>query len=71
MCADNSSPCQNCFLGNPSATVCDEPEKYLFWDPVHFTTDIHQFLAEAIRQCAKDSPNYDQAWVEVLCPDAS
>ena len=67
-CADQTSPCQNCYQGNPSATVCDDPEKYVFWDSLHFTTSVHQVLAEAIRQCSKDEPNYDQPWVEELCP---
>ena len=68
LCADLTSPCQNCFEGNPSATVCDDPEKYLFWDNLHFTTGFHQILAEAIRQCAKDEPSYNQPWVAELCP---
>ena len=68
LCADDSSPCQNCFEGNPSGTICDNPEKYIFWDVLHFTADVHQILGEAIRQCSKDSPNYDRDWVGLICP---
>ena len=67
LCADLSSPCQNCYVGNPSATVCEHPETYLFWDSIHPTTDMHQLLAEAIRQCSKDYPKYDRPLVELLC----
>eukprot|EP00904_Undaria_pinnatifida_P002394 jgi/Undpi1/12155/HiC_scaffold_5.g01831.m1 len=59
---------QNCYEGNPSATVCEDPEKYVFWDSLHFTTSVHEVVASAIRQCAKDEPNYDTPWVEFLCP---
>ena len=68
LCADDVSPCQNCYQGNPSATVCDDPETRVFWDNRHFTTDVHRILAEAIGQCSKDEPNYDRDWVELLCP---
>ena len=66
--ADSTTPCQNCFEGNPSATVCDDPETYIFWDGIHFTTDAHRIFGDAVRQCSKDDPDYDQPWVEVLCP---
>eukprot|EP00904_Undaria_pinnatifida_P002403 jgi/Undpi1/12163/HiC_scaffold_5.g01839.m1 len=69
LCADTTFPCQTCFEGNPSATVCDDPETHIFWDDRHFTTAVNQILGDAIRQCAKDSPNYDQPWVGVLCPE--
>eukprot|EP00904_Undaria_pinnatifida_P002392 jgi/Undpi1/12153/HiC_scaffold_5.g01829.m1 len=68
LCADSTSPCQNCYEGNPSATACEDPEKYIFWDSLHFTTGVHQVLADAIRQCSKDEPNYDTPWAEILCP---
>ena len=68
LCADDTTPCQNCFEGNPTGTICDEPERYIYWDDVHFTQDFHLFLAEGVRQCSHDSPNYNRDWVEVLCP---
>lgn len=71
LCADLTSPCQNCYQGNPSATVCDTPETYIFWDTLHLTTEVHKILAEATRQCAKDSPNYDRPLVALLCPEGS
>ncbi|CAM9275156.1 unnamed protein product [Laminaria digitata] len=67
LCADGNSPCQNFYEGNPPATVCDDPETRIFWDGLHFTTEVHRILGEAIRQCSKDEPNYDRAWVELLC----
>ncbi|CAM9196585.1 unnamed protein product [Laminaria digitata] len=69
LCVDQTSPCQNCLEGNPSATVCDTPETYIFWDSLHFTTEFHQILAEATRQCSKDKPNYDRPFVNLLCPE--
>ena len=69
LCVDQTSPCQNCLEGNPSATVCDTPETYIFWDSLHFTTEFHQILAEATRQCSKDEPNYDRPFVNLLCPE--
>ena len=71
LCADATTPCQTCYQGNPSATVCDTPETYMFWDPLHLTTEVHKLLAEAIRQCAKDFPNYDRPFVAILCPEES
>lgn len=35
-----------CFNG---ATVCANPDQYLFWDPVHPTTSADQFLAAGFR----------------------
>lgn len=67
LCADTTSPCQTCFEGNPSATMCEDPETFIFWDVVHFTTAVHEVLGDAIRQCSKDFPDYDRAWVDVLC----
>ena len=71
LCADLTTPCQTCYQGNPSATVCDTPETYIFWDSLHLTTEVHKLLAEAIRQCAKDVPNYDRPFVAILCPEES
>lgn len=68
LCADRDSPCQNCYQGFPSATMCEDPETRVFWDIRHFTTAFHRILAEAVRQCSKDCPNYDHPWVELLCP---
>ena len=31
----------------------------------------NKLLAEAIRQCAKDVPNYDRPFVAILCPEES
>lgn len=68
LCANAISPCQTCFEGNASGAICESPEKFIFWDVLHFTTDFHQILAEAIRQCTKDEPNYERDWVDLLCP---
>jgi cholinesterase len=32
---------------NPTFTVCNNPEEYLFWDSVHITTNAHQVLAKS------------------------
>lgn len=68
LCADATSPCQNCFQGNPSVTVCDDPYTRVFYDQTHFTTEFHLVVAEAFRQCSKDNPNYDRPMVNILCP---
>ncbi|CAN0244602.1 unnamed protein product [Scytosiphon promiscuus] len=69
LCADSVSPCQNCFVGTePGITKCDDPSKRIFYDGIHFTTDFHLLFGEAVRQCSKDSPNFDRPLVEVLCP---
>lgn len=68
LCADEASPCQNCLEGNPSITVCDDPYTRVFWDEIHLTTEFNLVLGEAVRQCSKDSPNYDRPLVEVVCP---
>ncbi|CAM9307731.1 unnamed protein product [Ectocarpus fasciculatus] len=67
LCADNTSPCGTCFEGNPSGQVCSDPDSRLFWQPLFFTTAFHHILGEAIRQCSKDSPNYDRPMVLELC----
>eukprot|EP00904_Undaria_pinnatifida_P002396 jgi/Undpi1/12157/HiC_scaffold_5.g01833.m1 len=69
LCADDSFPCQTCFEGNPSATVCDDPDTYIFWDETHLTAGVHEIVGEAIRECAEDNPDYDITWVGMLCPD--
>lgn len=68
LCANGDSPCQSCLLGNPSADVCDDPNSRIFWDSLHLTTAFHQLFAEAVRQCAKDTPDTCHPWVETLCP---
>lgn len=68
LCADLTSPCQNCFQGNPSVTVCDDPTTRVFYDQTHFTTEFHLIVGEAIRQCSKDTPNYNRPLVNVICP---
>lgn len=68
LCADTSFPCQTCFEGNPSAVVCDNPDTYIFWDTIHLTGKFHQIVAESVRECSEDNPDYGRAWVEVLCP---
>lgn len=71
LCADDYFPCQNCFEGNPSATVCDDPDTYIFWDETHLTAGVHEIVGQAIRECAEDNPDYDITWVGMLCPDDS
>lgn len=68
MCADDTTPCQNCLEDNPAITKCDDPSSKIFYDSIHFTTDFHHIFGEAIRQCSKDNPNYGRPWVEILCP---
>eukprot|EP00752_Nemacystus_decipiens_P008408 g7518.t1 len=68
LCADGTSPCQNCLEGNPSITVCDDPYSRVFYDGVHYSTEFHLVFGEAIRLCLKDAPNYDRPFVSVLCP---
>ncbi|CAM9397410.1 unnamed protein product [Ectocarpus sp. 6 AP-2014] len=67
LCADDTSPCGTCFEGNPSGEVCSDPDSRLFWGPRYFSTAFHHILGEAIRQCSKDSPNYDRPVVLELC----
>ncbi|KAJ3308650.1 hypothetical protein HDV04_001015 [Boothiomyces sp. JEL0838] len=31
-----------------TSAVCSQPEKYMYWDQFHFTTTIHQKIAEAV-----------------------
>lgn len=69
ICADDSFPCQSCFNGNPSATVCDDPSSYIFLDTIHLTAEFHEIVAESVRECSEDRPDYDRPWVEVLCPE--
>eukprot|EP00903_Cladosiphon_okamuranus_P016937 g15612.t1 len=68
LCADATSPCQNCFEGNPSITACDDPSTRVMFDQTHFSTEFHLVLGEAIRQCSKDRPNVDRPLVNVICP---
>eukprot|EP00752_Nemacystus_decipiens_P008410 g7520.t1 len=68
LCADGTSPCQNCLEGNPSITVCEDPSTRVFYDAIHYTTEYNLVLGETIRQCSKDMPNYDRPLVSVLCP---
>ncbi|CAN0226079.1 unnamed protein product, partial [Ascophyllum nodosum] len=69
LCVDTTSPCQNCYAGNPSATICDDPDSRIFWDTRHPTTAFHLIFAEAIRQCSKDQPNGERPFVKIICPD--
>ena len=71
LCADSSSPCQNCFLGNPSAAICDDPDTRIFWDDIHFTTGIHRHFAAAVVECSRDFPDPARPFVEQLCPHTS
>ncbi|CAM9756137.1 unnamed protein product [Scytosiphon promiscuus] len=69
LCADSVTPCQTCFVGTePGITKCDDPSNKIFYDGIHFTTDFHLLFGEAVRQCSKDSPNFDRPFVQVLCP---
>lgn len=70
VCVNDDSPCQQCITGSPSAFVCDDADTRIFWDQVHLTTNFAAVLAEAVYECAQDTPDYDIAWVEVLCADA-
>ncbi|CAM9491960.1 unnamed protein product [Ectocarpus sp. 12 AP-2014] len=69
LCADSTTPCATCLVDQPSITKCDDPSTKIFYDSIHFTTDFHLILGEAIRQCSKDSPNLDRPFVGVLCPE--
>ncbi|CAM9982631.1 unnamed protein product, partial [Ectocarpus fasciculatus] len=69
LCADSTTPCATCLVDRPAVTKCDDPSNKIFYDRIHFTTDFHLIFGEAIRQCSKDSPNYDRPFVEVLCPE--
>ncbi|CBJ32467.1 expressed unknown protein [Ectocarpus siliculosus] len=69
LCADSTTPCATCLVDQPAVTKCDDPSTKIFYDSIHFTTDFHLVLGEAIRQCSKDSPNFDRAFVGVLCPE--
>ena len=68
LCADTTTPCQNCLEEKPVIIKCDDPSSKIVYDPVHFTTQFHLVFGEAVRQCSKDQPNYGRPWVEVLCP---
>lgn len=68
LCADGTSPCQNCLKGNPSVNVCEDPSTRIFHDWIHYTTGYHRILGEAIKQCSKDRPNYRRPLVSLLCP---
>lgn len=69
LCADAVSPCQNCFVGDePAIAKCDDPSNKIFFDGIHFTTDFHLLLGEAVRQCSKESPKYERPFVQILCP---
>ncbi|CAM9737497.1 unnamed protein product [Ectocarpus sp. 4 AP-2014] len=69
LCADSTTPCATCLVDQPSITKCDDPSTKIFYDSIHFTTDFHLIFGEAIRQCSKDSPNFDRPFVGVLCPE--
>lgn len=71
LCADGVSPCQACITEGPSAFVCDDADTRIFWDALHITTNVAKVLSEAVRECAADIPDYDTAWVEILCPNVS
>ncbi|CAB1114258.1 unnamed protein product [Ectocarpus sp. CCAP 1310/34] len=69
LCADSTAPCATCLVDQPAITKCKEPSTKIFYDGIHFTTDFHLTFGEAIRQCSKDSPNFDRAFVGVICPE--
>ncbi|CAN0082397.1 unnamed protein product [Ectocarpus sp. 6 AP-2014] len=69
LCADSTTPCATCFVDQPAITKCDDPSNKVFYDGIHFTTDFHLIFGEAIRQCSKDSPNFDRPFVGVMCPE--
>lgn len=68
LCANDETPCQTCYEGNPAITVCDDPYTRVFWDNLHITTEMQFVFAEAVRQCSKDEPDYERPLVGVLCP---
>ncbi|CAM9813602.1 unnamed protein product [Ectocarpus sp. 4 AP-2014] len=70
LCADSTTPCATCLVDQPAITKCDDPSTKVFYDGIHFTTDFHLIFGEAIRQCSKDSPNFDRPFVGVICPEA-
>jgi outer membrane lipase/esterase len=46
---NSTEPCYTGFVApNPAATVCAQPDEYVFWDVEHPTTRLHAVLAEAL-----------------------
>ncbi|CAN0252854.1 unnamed protein product [Ascophyllum nodosum] len=69
LCADGTSPCQACYVGNPSATICADPDTRTMWDIIHGTTALYRLLGKAIKECVGKNPDYNQPLVDKLCPD--
>ncbi|CAN0253098.1 unnamed protein product, partial [Ascophyllum nodosum] len=67
LCADGTSPCQACYVGNPSAVICADPDTRILWDTFHGTSTLHHLLSKAIKECVEKHPDYDQPLVDKLC----
>lgn len=39
-----------CLREEQTYIVCEDPERYLFWDDVHPTTQVHAVVAEAVKE---------------------
>lgn len=55
-----SNATQACFSGfvapDPNATVCADPDQYVFWDAEHPTTRLHTLLGDQLFLAATDVP---------------